>query len=196
MPSTTPLTTENHYLIGDSLKLCHPYQADEFRAYRHLGVCENAEMWSPEELELLSRCYGGKQVSDYPMKIGLYTQGFWLRLQKGASGPVVGGEFARQEEDLATYLVTYLTQHHDVQLFVFPHPIERRHYQQTGEYQFKTLAEHPQVTFDVSDTSSMTSFDQIGLGITISSTVGFDRLYNGFSHALLCTSQPFYQPEN
>ncbi len=180
IPSTSPLTPNNKYLVGDSLKICNPYQLDEFVRYRDSGTCKHYELWSPEEIHLLAPHYATRTIQEHCETIGLYTQGFWLRTRLGTVGRQMGEELARQEEDLIQVMLTYVQQRPDVKLIVFPHPMERRHYTKTGEYPFDSLLEHPQTEVDFSGGNSIYQFDRVGLGVTTTSTVGFDRVYLGF----------------
>ncbi len=177
---TTPLTPDREYLIGSSLKLGNPYQRDEFIQYKKLGSCTNYEMWSPGEIHLLAPYYRSKEASDHINTIGLYTQGYWLRTRLGTIEQNLGQTFTHLEQELLEALLIYIQSSPHKRLKIYPHPMERRHFAKTGEHNFDTLHQYKQVDIDFSGERSIFSFDQIGLGITTMSTIGFDRIYMGY----------------
>ena len=179
IPSTTPLAPRNSRLIGDSLKICNPYQRDEFAYYRHLGTCQQAEDWSPEEIVQMNTYYQTREKPTLPNVLGLYTQGFWLRLRLGLINSSVGVELVNHEQELLEILVAYIKENPGVELVIFPHPMERRHFQQTGNIPYPTHG-LPQIRIDSSGANSIYTFDQVGLGFTTVSTIGFDRIFMGF----------------
>ncbi len=87
---------------------------------------------------------------------------------------------AEHEELLARTLVDYLDTHPDLRLRVFPHPLERRTYLETGEHDLGDLVGHQRVEIDWEGPSSIKRFDDVGIGVMGYSTVGFDRLFMGF----------------
>jgi hypothetical protein len=195
IPSTTPLTTYNKRLIGDSLKICNPYQIDEFLCYRDLGVCKHYEMWSPEEIHLLAPYYASRKIAEYPDTIGLYTQGFWLPMRQAALGEQMGEQLARREKELVDVILIYLQANPSLKVIIFPHPAERRQFAQTGEHQFDVVQQHKQVLVDFAGESSIFSFDRVGLGLTTVSTVGFDRIFMGFRTLFYIPRSRFLNPE-
>lgn len=175
-----PLAAHNKYLVGDTLKLCSPYQLDEFKVFQPLGNCKTADLQPLEKIHRLITYYKDQPTPHLPNHIGIYTQGYWLRTKIGKSGRGQGDQWDTQERELIDVMLIYLAAHTDVQLTIYPHPLERRYVQQTGDYAFHTLQNHPQVHVDFSGANSMYTFNQVGLGITIMSSVGFERVYMGF----------------
>jgi hypothetical protein len=176
----TPLAVHNKYLIADSIKLCDPYQASEFEAYNKLGTCHHFELWPVARIYELVNYYKNRKIEDHTNILGLYTQGFWLRIQTGKSSEVTGQRIAKQEHELIENLLEYLTNHPAVKLIIFPHPMERRHFEATGEHQFKHLQSISQVEVDFTRSSSVYDFDRVGVGITTVSSSGFERIHLGF----------------
>lgn len=189
IPSTTPLTPVNQRLIGDRLMACNPYQRDEFAHYAALGVCKQLELWSPEDIVQLEEFYAGKEKPDQAGRLGLYTQGFWLRAQMNLMPAALVDEMASSEAGLIQILLSLLDRSPSLSLTIFPHPLERRHYHKTGLHQFGALAGHPQIAIDFSGNNSIFTFNQVGLGLTTVSTIGFDRIFLGFRTL-------FYIPSN
>lgn len=179
VPSTTPLAPYNRRLIGDSLIICNPYQSDEFSCYKDLGSCHKSESWSPEEIVPMNEYYSSRTSPVLPNIMGLYTQGYWLRERRKLLNPELIPELVRREQELHQFLVSYINGITNLELIIFPHPMERRHYQQTGEYPFSTGASE-RIRVDFSGVNSNFTFNLVGLGLTTVSTIGFDRLFMGF----------------
>lgn len=178
--STTPLTHYNRFLIGDSLKLCNPYQQDEYPHFQRNYTCRHFELWSPEDIVALAGYYRDKEKPNLSNVIGVYTQGFWLRIQLGIYEENAGKEIAAWEDSLLQIALQMLERHHDLQVIIYPHPLERRHPQKTQQHFGRLLTSHARLRIDFSNQNSTLTFDQVGLGLTTMSTIGFDRLYLGF----------------
>jgi hypothetical protein len=178
--SSSPLSFYHRVLIGDSLKVCHPYQVDEFQHYGQLGTCQSCELWSPETFYRLESHYKGRALDEHFNTVGVYTQGALLRDRLGTLNKVFATRAIKRETELLEMVSAYAKGHPDIQFIVFPHPMERRHYSETGEHQFESLAGLPNVTVDFSNAKDSTlQFGRIGLGLTTLSSVGFERIYIG-----------------
>lgn len=175
-----PLAAHNKYLVGDTIKLCNPYQQDEFRAFQNFGNCKKAELWPTENFHKLINFYKNREIPNLPNLIGLYTQGYWVRTKIGKTAIESGSYWDKQERELVKIMKLYVETHPDLELIIYPHPIERRHFQKTGHYLFTNLQNHQQIKVDFSGESSTYTFHQIGLGITTMSTIGFERIFLGF----------------
>ncbi|MDY7075434.1 MAG: hypothetical protein SXV54_00790 [Chloroflexota bacterium] len=179
--SSALLSFDNRVLIGDSLKVCHPYQVDEFRHYRHLGTCESCELWSPETFHQMETRYKDLVIDEHLEIMGVYTQGCRLRAQLGTLHKDFAAGAIRREAELLEMVLTFASSHSDVHFIIFPHPMERRHYKKTGEHQYGKFFETANVEIDLSDaTDSTLQFDRVGLGLTTWSSIGFERIYLGF----------------
>jgi hypothetical protein len=190
----TPLAVHNKYLIADSIKLGDPYQVGEFEVYHELGSCHHYELWPVARSYALVEHYKSRSILDTEHILGLYTQGFWLRVQIGKAGETIGQRLAKQEMELIQNLVEYLERFPDLKLIVFPHPKERRHFQEKGQHQFEQLASNPRVTIDFEGSSSIYDFDRVGLGITTVSSSGFERIYLGFRTVFYIPYTSFMDP--
>jgi hypothetical protein len=179
--SSSPLSFHNRILVGDSLKVCHPYQLDEFAHYRTLGACEHCDLWAPETFHELEPHYQDRLIEENPGIIGVYTQGFRLRDELGTLHPDFAVSAVRREDELLDVVTEYAENHPHVRFIVFPHPLERRHYKASGQYQFVRLADLSNVEIDFSTESNSTKqFNRVGLGLTVLSSIGFERIYLGF----------------
>jgi hypothetical protein len=128
----------------------------------------------------LVKHYESRHIEDTRHILGLYTQGFWLRIQIGKAGETIGQRLAKQEQELIQNMVEYIARFPNVQLVIFPHPQERRHFREHSEHQFGQLDSNTQVKIDFEGASSIYDFDRVGLGITTVSSSGFERIYLGF----------------
>jgi hypothetical protein len=178
--SSSPLSAHNRVLIGDRLQVCHPYQIDEFEFYRRLGTCESCELWSPETFYKLEDRYKELVIDEHYDTIGVYSQGFSLRDQLGTLDKNFAIGAVRREAELLEMVRIFASGHPDVHLVIFPHPMERRHYQKRGDHQFGQLVGLPNIDIDFSSAADSTlQFDQVGLGLTLLSSIGFERIFLG-----------------
>jgi hypothetical protein len=179
--SSSPLSAHNRILIGDSLKVCQPYQVDEFQYYRQLGACESCELWSPETFYQLEARYKGLAIDEHFDTVGIYTQGLLLRDRLGTLNKDFATGAVRRETELLEMVAAFAKNHPDVRFIIFPHPMERRHYKKMGEHQFDRLVGASNIEIDFSNTADSTlQFDRVGLGVTLLSSIGFERIYLGF----------------
>lgn len=178
--SSAPLSFYHRVLIGDSLKVCHPYQVDEFQHYAQLGTCQSCDLWSPETFYQLEAHYKGQSLDEHFNTVGVYTQGAFLRDRLGTLNKDFATKAIRRETELLEMVVVYARGHPDIQFILFPHPMERRYYSETGEHQFDSIVRLHNVTVDFSNaTDSTLQFDRVGLGLTTLSSIGFERIYIG-----------------
>jgi hypothetical protein len=156
-------------------------------------------LWPLEKIHRLVAYYKEQDIPHFPNLIGLYTQGYWMRTQVGKSGQQ-GEQWDRQERELVAAMCNYIECHPETHLIVYPHPMERQQVETTGDYPFRDLQNHPRIEIDFSGNNSMNTFHKVGLGVTIMSSVGFERVYLGFrtlfyvpyvSHADLSIESPY-----
>lgn len=174
-----PLFIYNQYLIGDSLKACIPYQFHEFQVYSKNCSFQDIEQWSPENIRKMDY-YKDAIISENNDIIGLYTQGFRLRHKLGLVQLSFAEYMINAEQELINIVVDYVNNNADVQLIIFPHPLERRYFQKDIYDGFSHILNHPRISIDWSGKDSVLSFGEVGLGITLLSGIGFDRVFMGF----------------
>lgn len=177
---TTPIAAHIRRMVGTTAILSTAYQIDEFRALLPLGAGGRYELWGPTELPEMEQQYAGNQLPDVPDIIGIYTQGFLARIRMGSISEADGRVHLELENRFLSTVEQFARLNPQVRLRIFPHPMERRYYRESGDHGFGSLLELDNVEggFE-SDTSSILAFDTVGLGLTTVSTVGFDRLHLG-----------------
>ncbi len=190
-----PLAAHNKYLIGDTLKLCNPYQLDEVLVFKEVSNYRQTDLWPLEKIHRLMAFYKEQPIPHYTNRLGLYTQGFWLRTKIGKAGQESGRLWQEQEQQLIDVIVRYLKTHPELHLTIFPHPLERKRFQEKRDNAFLFLQNHPQITIDFSGTNSMYQFHQIGVGISLMSSSGFERLYLGFRSLFYVPAISFIDPQ-
>lgn len=188
--STGPLLPNTPAVVASTVVLCNPFQLDEIAWMRDRGLAwPDAVLWGPEDvvdLETASAC----GVSEaHPEVLGLYTQGFRARVRRGTEPESTGARSAEHEERLRRLLIHYIDDHPDVELVVYPHPLERRIFREEGVHDLRDLEGHERVRIDWSSTSSLSCFSEVGLGVTTFSTVGFDRLHLGYPTIFFVTDE-------
>jgi hypothetical protein len=176
---TTPLFPNVPRVFGDRLVLGTTYQRDEVEFYQRSQPWPPTVVWAPAEAVDMEERYGAQVLPDLPEAIGVYTQGWWLRSRLGIADPDTEDAYVGHERAFLACILGYLDGNPDVRAVVFPHPLERRHWNANSEHGYGLLADHPRVEIDWSGQSSVLSFDRVGLGVTTFSTVGFDRLWMG-----------------
>ncbi len=179
--STSPLLPNTRSVVADSVVLCNPFQQDELAWLVARGYeWPESTLWGPEEIVELEAALGWSARQHRPRILGLYTQGFRARIAMGSEPESSGIPQAEHEERLHRLLIDYLSDHPEMTLRVFPHPLERRVFRAEGTHYLQVLEGSDRVSIDWSETSSVSTFEEVGIGITTFSTVGFDRLYMGF----------------
>ena len=176
---TTPMAAHVGTLVGSSAMLCTAYQIDEFAHFHPLDGGGTWELWGPTELVEMEQQYGDAPAPDMTDVIGVYTQGFWLRVLQGSIDEAAARPHVELERRFLDLVERFARAHPRVRLVLFPHPQERARHARTGEHGYGELLGLPNVELDTGDESSIFGFDSVGLGITTVSTVGFDRLHIG-----------------
>lgn len=177
---TTPLLPNTRSVCADDVIALNPYQLDEIAHLSAESAWPPVTLWAPQEFPQLTERYASTQRRHLPNRVALYTQGFRMRVRAGIDTEGEGTPAAEHEERLHGVMLAYLNAHPEVRLQVFPHPMERRHFRETGEHDLGELVGHPQVEVAWEGENSLMSFDEFGVGVTTFSTVGFDRAYLGF----------------
>lgn len=188
--STSPLLPNTRAVLADTVVLCNPFQKDELAWMVASGhEWPESVLWGPEETVELEAALGWSTRQHHPTVVGLYTQGFRARIAMGSEPESTGIPQAEHEEWLHRILMEYLTEHPEVTLRVYPHPLERRIYRADGTHHLQALEGCDRVGIDWSDASSVGAFEEVGIGVTTFSTVGFDRLYMGFPTLFFVTDE-------
>jgi len=176
---TSALGYNMRTMQADVAVLATPYQAEEFEFYRPLGDRGDAVLWGPESvIDIPAAAW--KPSGTMPTSVGAYTQGYWLRRELGTIGSCEAEPFIELETRFVELLMHYAHAHPDVQVVVYRHPMERRHAQEGGSLGYEGLLSLPNVLLaEDRGWDSLSSLDEVGLGLTTASNVGFDRLHLG-----------------
>jgi hypothetical protein len=178
---TTPMAPYNRHLLADTVTLTNPYHVDESRVFAPLSRVGSYRLWGPTEAAPLESTYDGVEAPDVPGVVAVYTQGYWLRVRRGSCDEATAAVMVPLEERFSRIVGELARSHPDVRFLVFPHPMERRYFAETGDRGpawFEGLTNVEMV--DDTAGSSTLAFAGVGLGLTTVSTIGFDRLYMGF----------------
>jgi hypothetical protein len=178
--SSTPLWPAKTRLIGSTVVLCNPYQEFELQSYASMGRFGDSILWGPEDIGDLLR-YSARRPRDGVARVlGVYTQGFWLRRELGIIKPDLGRAYAELEDRVLECASKMVRGGFATEVLLLPHPLERRHHDRTAEHYSGMLVGRGVRLLLDDHASSADTFDDVGLGLTTFSTVGFDRLYCGF----------------
>lgn len=185
--SEAPLKFANKIIIADELCLCFAYQVEEVEAFKNTMFYERLQVWIPEmQITYLDK-YKDRSF-DIPINtIGFYSSAFWLRKKLNHSMADIPSY--NVEENLLQHLVEYLKQHSHLKLVLFLHPYEKR-----NERDFKLAQEHyakvfgegliNRVEFVNNEFKSTEIFNKVNIGLSVFSTIMFERLSLGFKTIL------------
>lgn len=185
--SEVPLTFANKIIVADKIILCFNYQKEELEAYKKTMFYTETETWLPEAQGAYLNLYNNKNFEVPQQTIGFYSSAFWLRKKLNHSIADVGSYDA--EEEVLKFVSEYLVQNPNLKLVIFTHPYEKR----TEELWKDTLAYYrsvlsPQVLNRVEITekgiSSTHTFNKVNIGISVFSTIMFERINLGFKTIL------------
>ena len=184
IPSEVPLVFWNSIIVSESLSFCFPYQLEEYEAYKHSMFIKKTNIWAPEQVlnappRFLQNGFQFKPIFD----IGFFSSGNWLRAKLG--DPNLGRNELGNESLLLEKLLTY-THKHQLSLRIFLHPIEKNGFLESDvqNYYLKKINAFPNSTIAPIDCQSIQGFDEINLGISLYSTLMFERIYLGFKTLL------------
>jgi hypothetical protein len=184
IPSEVPLCFFNKIVIANELSFCFAYQKEEFDLYRKTMFVEKTNVWAPEQIlnapkRFLSSDENYKK-SNYD--IGFFSSGNWLRAQLGDVD--MGHNDKDNEELILRGLIDY-AQQNNLKLRVFLHPIEKRvEHKVANEFYYKKFLQYENVSLADTTISSIEGFDDINVGVSLYSTLMFERIYLGFKTIL------------
>jgi hypothetical protein len=185
--SEVPLTFANKIIVADKIILCFNYQKEELKAYKKTMFYTETETWLPEAQGAYLHLYNNKSFEIPQQVIGFYSSAFWLRKKLNHSIADVGSYDA--EEEVLKYVSEYLVLNPNLKLVIFTHPYEKK----TEELWNDTLTYYksvlsPQIMTRVEITekgiSSTHAFNKVNIGISVFSTIMFERINLGFKTIL------------
>jgi len=185
--SEVPLTFANKIIVADKIILCFNYQKEELEAYSKTMFFKETETWLPEAQGAYLHLYNNKNFEIPQQTIGFYSSAFWLRKKLNHSIADVGSYDA--EEQVLKYLSEYVSKKSDLKLVIFAHPYEKRTdelWKETSAYYNSVLSPGIMDRVEVTQKgiSSTHTFHKVNIGISLFSTVMFERINLGFKTIL------------
>lgn len=185
--SEVPLTFANKIIVADKVILCFNYQKEELEAYRESMFFNETETWLPEAQGAYLHLYKDKKFQVPQQVIGFYSSAFWLRKKLNHSIADVGSYDV--EEQVLKYVSEYLVKHKNLRLTIFTHPYEKRMeetWEDTQNYYRSVLDSTIIERVDVTgkETISTQTFNAVNIGISVFSTIMFERINLGFKTIL------------
>ena len=178
---TTPMAPYNRHLLADTVTLTNPYHVDEARAFAASARVGGYRLWGPTDAPSLERTYDGVDAPDLPGVVAVYTQGYWLRVRRGTCDATTAAVMVPLEDEFAGIVAELARRNPEVRFVVFPHPMERRYFAETGDRGPAWFEGIENVAFSADGEGGSTgAFRTVGLGLTTVSTIGFDRVYMGY----------------
>ncbi|MGE0566593.1 MAG: hypothetical protein AB7O73_01475 [Bacteroidia bacterium] len=185
IPSEVPLFFWNRAIVANEISTCFGYQLDEIKAFKETMFIEKINSWAPENIMSAPKRFfrKGRNLVSGSDDIGYYSSGMWLR--SILSVKFLGKDKVSDEHWLLSSLVEYCNTR-SKKLIIYLHPIEKNkersemvkeHYQPFLKYDFVKL-------HDMNKASSE-DLDKINLGISLYSTLMFERIYFGFKTLLV-----------
>ena len=185
IPSEVPICFWNKIIVSNSLCICFPYQLDEYNLFKETIFVDQINNWGPEKiLEAPDYVFKTNKNDNEPKyKIGYYSSGYWLRSIKGN---VSLGDYLSVENELMNLLNEY-SKSYNIEIFIYLHPIElkKSNLILTKNY-YSEIIRNKNIKISFDNTPSIFSFNQIDLGISIKSTLMFERIFYGYKTLLYC----------
>jgi hypothetical protein len=185
--SEVPLTFANKIIIANEISLGFNYQNEELEAYKDSMFYNSVQTWFPEAQGGYLKNYADQTFSVPANTIGFYSSAFWLRKKINHSIADVGSYDA--EEVVLKYVLDYIKERENLNLIIFTHPYERKTneiFEQTRRYYNSIIS--PDLTKRVEiagkETNSTLTFNKVNIGISLFSTVMFERINLGFKTIL------------
>ena len=174
IPSQGPLMGHHTFMIADDVVLSSAYQMEELPHFQHWYVKELLH-WPPEQYMRYSHCYLNAPIPPQNT-IGFYSHGEWVRRKAGHAD--FGFGIQENEMFILKSLRTFLKNHADFELIIFPHPKERK----DSEFEHFYAAQLEGVNFRIApaEMKSSENFFKVNIGVMAYSTLLFERLALGY----------------
>jgi hypothetical protein len=184
IPSEVPLYFFNKTIIANELSFCFAYQQEEFEEFKKTMFVEKTNLWAPEQILNAPKRFltirENEKNSTYD--IGFFSSGNWLRAQ---IGDVDMGHNDKDNEELILRGLIDYAQQNNLKLVLFLHPLEKRaEHKVASEVYYKEFLQHNNVSLADTMISSIEGFDDINIGVSLYSTLMFERIYLGFKTIL------------
>jgi len=187
IPSEVPLMFANKTIVADELCLCFAYQKEEVKKFKDTMFVNKISQWLPEMQITYLHHYTGRNLETPVNRIGFYSSAFWLRKKLGHSIADVGSYDA--EEELLRYIADYLKKNKDIRLTMFTHPYEKKTvqlFEETKQYYATIFGKELEERMEYTgmEEKSTETFDRVNIGISVFSTIMFERISLGFKTLL------------
>jgi hypothetical protein len=199
IPSEVPLTFANKIVIADELCLCFPYQHEEVKMFHETMFVNKLSDWLPEMQISYINQYKDKNFEVPVNRIGYYSGAFWFRVKMNHSIADIGSYDV--EHHLLQNIASYLEARPNINLLVFLHPHEKKnpaHFEETKQYYRTVFGEEllKRVEFTEANVRSTDCFHLINIGLSVFSTIVFERLSLGFKTLLAPMEKTDFPLEN
>ena len=188
IPSEVPIYFWNQIIIANTLCICFPYQLEEYSQFKETIFVDQTKNWGPERIVnapkyLLKK---NKNTNKPKYKIGFYTGGYWLRSKKG---DVIVGDYVSVENELIKNLVEYV-KINNIQIIFYLHPreLKEENLVMTKNY-YSEIDKNKNIHISYENIPSLLKLNDVDLGISIKSTLMFERIFYGYKTLFYCFKQ-------
>jgi hypothetical protein len=179
IPSEVPLYFFNQVIVANQLSFCFAYQQEEFNAFKKTMFVTKTEQWGPEQiLTAPARFFKERGMKKPVFDIGFFSSGNWLRAQLG---DIDLGHHDKENEELILRGLIKYSQDNNLLLRLFLHPIEKKIENRIAceKYYFE-FSEIKNLSIADYNNPSIEGFDEVNIGVSVYSTLMFERIYLGF----------------
>ena len=178
IPSEVPLYFFNKVIVASELSFCFAYQQEEFIEYQQTMFVDKTNLWAPEQILKAPQRFLSKNKINPQYDIGFFSSGNWLRSKLGDID--LGYNDKENEELVLKALITYV-KNNNLKLRLFIHPLEKKLINKavTQAYYYEFL-QNTNVSIADYKIPSIDGFDEINIGVSLYSTLMFERIYLGF----------------
>lgn len=188
IPSEVPICFWNKIIIANTLCLCFPYQLDEYNLFKKTIFVDQIQNWGPERILNAPKYVFEKNKNDNKpkYKIGYYSSGYWLRSK---NGNVSLGDYFSLETELMKILDEY-AKIYNIQIIFYLHPKELKedNLALTKNY-YSEIDKNKNIHISFENIPSVLTLNDVDLGISIKSTLMFERIFYGYKTLFYCLKQ-------
>ncbi len=190
-----PVSLHSKRILARRVIVSNWYQYNDLIATRSQGIWDEAEVWGSSDQPVLVDKYVNRcPRSSIPTHtvVGVYMQGFWIRARAKPNRQELRS-LASEERELIRLMNRIAGKRANTEFIFYPHPIERDEELRSIDSPYVALAvENARVEMEH---SAIESFNEIDLGITMFSTIGFDRLSWGFPTLFYMKNPHWLEPD-
>ena len=188
IPSEVPIYFWNQIIIANTLCICFPYQLEEYSQFKETIFIDQIKNWGPEQIVNAPKYVFEKNKNENKpkYKIGYYSSGYWLRSK---NGNVSLGDFFSVETELIKILDEY-AKIFNIQIIFYLHPkeLKEENLVLTKNY-YSEIGKNKNIHIPFDKVPSVLTLNDVDLGISIKSTLMFERIYYGYKTLFYCFKQ-------